>query len=156
MRWLRSRFVVALGLMTASVVGCDPGYRYKPIDADGKKVPRWSTTVAGVRFSADPYSTLIGSGSTFMRLGVANDSKNEVEVIGGELETRGRTLKANLPPGPENRAARIVSAGETKEVSLLVDFGGAASDVLGPTITWVWRVRIGTAEHTLRIDLDRG
>ena len=155
MRGLRSLFVAALPLLAASATGCDPGYGYKPVDADGKKVPQWSTTVAGVRFSADPYSTLIGSGNTLMQLSVTNESKDEVEVLAGELETKGRTLRANLLPGSEDRAARTVPAGEAKEVSLLVDFGGHAYDVLGPSITWVWRVRIGTAEHTLRVRMDR-
>jgi hypothetical protein len=147
--------IAALALLPAAAAGCDPGYGYNPVDAGGKKVPQWSTRIAGVRFSAEPYGTLSGSGNTFMRLGVANGSKEDVEVLGGELETKGRTLKANLPPGPEHRAARTVPAGETKEVSLLVDFGGSASEILGPSITWVWRVRIGTAEHTLLVQMDR-
>jgi hypothetical protein len=155
MRDLRTLVIAALALLSASAAGCDPGYGYQPIDAGGKKVPQWSTMIAGVRFSADPYGTLIGSRNTFMRLGVANESKDEVEVLGGELETNGRTLKANLRAGPEHRAARTVPAGETKQVSLLVDFGGSASEVLGPSVTWVWRVRIGKAEHTLRVPMDR-
>jgi hypothetical protein len=151
---LRS-IVAALALFAASATGCDPGYRYKPVDVDGKQLSHWSTTIEGVAFSADPFTILIGSKGTFMQLGVVNESKDEVEVLGGELETKGTTLKAGVPPSPEDRAARTVSAGETKKVFLHVDLGRAASDVLGPSITWVWRVRIGMTEHTLRVPLDR-
>lgn len=151
----RTLVAAVLGALALLTPGCDPGYGYQPVDSDGKKVPQWSATIAGVRFTADPYSDLIGSGNTLMQMRVANESKDEVEVVGGELEAKGRTLKADLPPGPDNRAARTVPVGSTREVSLLVDFGGAAADVLGPSITWVWRVRIGTAEHTLRVQMDR-
>jgi hypothetical protein len=151
----RCLLMAAVGLMTASAAGCDPGYRYTPLDADGEKVPEWSTTIAGVRFSVDPYHTFIGSGNTLMVLDVANESKEVVEVLGGELETKGRTLKAYLPPGQENRAARTVPARSTNAVVLLVEFGEPASHVLGTTITWVWRVRIGNTEHTLRVSMDR-
>jgi hypothetical protein len=118
-------------------------------------VPQWSTTINGVRFGADPYSILIGSSNAFMHLEIANESKEEVEVLGGQLETKGRTLEADLPREPEDREARVVPAGSTRAISLLVALGGAASDVLGPSITWVWRIRIGTAEHTLRLRMDR-
>ncbi len=151
----RIPIIAAVGLVAIATLGCDPGYEYTPVDAAGAKVPRWSTTIDGVRLSAEPYSTLIGSRSTFMELGVANESGVEVEVLAGEMETGGRTLWAGVPPGPENRAARIVPAGGTRTVSLLVDLGGAAADILGPSLTWVWRVRIGTAEHTLRVRMDR-
>lgn len=151
----RTLFIAAVAVLVCAAAGCDPGYRYQPVGADGKKVPQWSATIAGVRFTADPCGTLIGSRSTFMQLGVVNGSKDEVEVTGGELETNGRTLRAQLPPGPEYRAARTVPAGVTEQVSLLVDFGGSASDVLGPSVTWGWHVRIGTAEHTLRVRMDR-
>ena len=151
----RTLLLAAVAFVAWFAPGCDPGYHYQPVNVDREKVPQWSTTIAGVRFSVDPYRTFVGSGNTTMRLEITNESKEEVEVIGGELETKGRTLKAHLWPGPEDREARTVPAGSTKAVELLVDFGGPASDVLGPTITWVWSVRIGTATHTLRIRMDR-
>lgn len=71
------------------------------------------------RFSAKPYTTLTGSGNTVRYLDIANESANEVIVLGGQLITNGRTI------------------------------------VLGQDITWVWKVRIGQAEHTLRVPMQR-
>ena len=151
----RTLFIATVGVIACSVTGCDPGYDYKPVDEEGKKVQQWSTKIAGVQFSTDPFNTLIGSRGTFMWLQVTNESKETVEIVGGEVESNGRTMKANWPFDSASREARTVTPGSAKQVRLFLEFGGSAMDVLGPTITWVWRVRIGTEEHILRVRKDR-
>ena len=64
-------------------------------------------------------------------------------------------LQANVLDAPEEREARTVPAGESKTVGFLWEFGGPASNVLGADITWVWQVRIGNAEHSLRVPMQR-
>jgi hypothetical protein len=142
-------------VLVLSASGCDPGYSYQPVDTKGERLPQWSEKVEGVHFSARPYSTLIGSKNTIEYLDITNESDKEVVVLGGQLLTKGRTIEAQVLDDPPNREARTVPAGESKSVSLYWEYGGSASDVLGPDITWVWRVRIGAAEHSLRVPMQR-
>ncbi len=151
----RSTILFALVILALSTAGCDPGYRYQHVDAQGQWSPEWSETVAGVRFSVRPYSTLIGSGSTSVNLDIANESEIEVVVLSGQLVTKGQTIDAHIFDGPLDCEARIVPAGESKSVSLSWEFGDAAYEVLGPELTWVWRVMIDKTEHTLRVSMQR-
>lgn len=138
-----------------SVPGCDPGFNYQPVDAKGGQLLQWSETVEGVRFSARPYRAGIGSSNAVVYLDITNDSDKEALVLGGQLVTNGRTIEARIIDEPLERKARTVPAGQKKSVLLYWEFGGAASDVLGPDITWVWRVRIGKDEHSLRVLMKR-
>lgn len=119
----------------------------------GQRLSEWSETIGGVRFSARPFVILTGS-SGGIPLVVANGSDKEVVVLGGQLVTKGRTVEADVPDDPATRAFRTVPAGETKSVSLGWSLG-TASKALGPDPTWVWRVRIGGTEHTLRVPMRR-
>ena len=148
-------WVLAVAVAATGVTGCDPGYTYKPINDAENLVEERSTKIGDVRFTVLPDSILIGSNNDFIELTVENKSENEVEVAGAEVRTGGRTMVAKLWPGPDGREERIVPAGTTKKVSLLVELGGAASEVLAPSIAHVWRVRIGNAEHALRFELRR-
>lgn len=105
--------------------------------------------------SVRPYRTLIGSGSTAVNLDIANESEIEVVVLSGQLVTKGQTIDAHIFDGPLESKARIVPAGESKLVSLSWEFGGAAYEVLGPELTWVWRVRIDKAEYILRVPMQQ-
>jgi hypothetical protein len=147
--------LIALFAAVLSASGCDPGYKYHSVDAKGQRLLHWSETVEGVRFSARPYSTLIGSGNTIVYLDITNESDKEVVVLGGQLVTNDRRIEARIIDDAPNREARTVSARESKSVDLLWEFGGPASEVLGQDLTWVWRVRIGEAEHSLRVPMER-
>jgi hypothetical protein len=141
--------------LAVSAPGCDPAFNYQPIDAKGQRLPLWSETVEGVRFSENPYTTLRGSGNTVEYLDIANGSDKEVAVLGGQLVTNGRTIEARIIDDPANREARTVPAGESKSVLLFWEFGDTALKVFGPDLTWVWHVRIGETEHTLRVPMKR-
>jgi hypothetical protein len=151
----RRAILFSLFIFALLASACDPGYKYQPVDANGQQLPTWSEKVEGVRFSTRPYSELIGSGNTIRYLDITNESDKEVVVLGGHLLTNGRKIEAHIIDDPPNREARTVPAGESKSVFLLWEFGGPASDVLGPDITWVWRVRIGETEHSLRVPMQR-
>lgn len=155
MQTSRCAFLFPLLVLAPLASGCDPGYHYQPLDAKGQRLPHWSKTVAGVHFSAGPYGTLIGSGNTVVNLNITNESGKEVIVLGGQLVTNGRTIEARILDDAPNREDRTVPAGESKTVSLYWEFGGSASEVLGTDITWIWRVRIGTTEHSLRVPMQR-
>lgn len=155
MRTRRSAVCVLAVVVAATVAGCDPGYTYKPFNEAGDLVEDQSARIGEVRFALHAYSILIGSQNDYVELTIENKSADEVEVVGAELTTGGRTVTAKLWPGPDGPEVRTVPAGSTKKVSLLVELGGAASDVLAPIIAQVWRVRIGSAEHVLRFELRR-
>jgi hypothetical protein len=151
---------LALAFLAFSASGCDPGYQYQPVDPQGNPLSQWSEVIDGVRFSVKPYSTLIGSGSASRSLEITNKSDKKVVVLGGQLLSKGRAIEAIIDDSPEGRTGRTVSPGDTKAVYLSWEFGDVvhhrpAHEVLGPDITWVWQVRIGEGEHTLRVPMQR-
>jgi hypothetical protein len=152
-----SRRPILLFLSTVVVLacGCDPGYHYQPIDSKGHKVSEWSETIDGIRFSVEPYTTLIGSYNALIYLQVVNQTEEEVVVLGGQLLTNGRTIEARILDDPENRKARTVPPGSSKRVLLLWELGGSASNVLGSELVFVWRVQIGKAERTVKVGMER-
>ncbi len=152
-----SRVMVASALILLASLGsgCDPGYTYQPVGGNGQRLPHWTETIEGVRFTARPYSTLVGSAGSLVDLDIANESDKVVVVLGGQLVTNGRTIKAIIYDNLPNREARTVPAGQSRSVLLHWKFGGSASEILGTDITWVWRVRIGTAGHALRVPMRR-
>ena len=154
-----ARKVVASSLCAAllAFTGCDPGYGYKPLDPGGRKVANWSESIAGVRFEMKAFYVFTGSGGTLQGLTIRNNSDRDVVVLGGQLNTNGRALEAKLP-GEGEAKWRTVRPGATETINLLWDFrehGGDASKVLGPDITWTWRVKIGDDEHTLCVRMQR-
>ncbi len=151
----RVMVVGALVVLAPLGSGCDPGYTYRPVGPNGQRLPQWTTTIEGVRFSARPSSTLVGSAGSLVDLDIANESDKVVVVLGGQLVTNGRAIEAIIYDDRPNREARTVPAGQSKSVLLHWRFGGSASDVLGTDITWVWRLRIGKAEHALRVPMQR-
>jgi hypothetical protein len=156
----RSAIRLALVVLALSASGCSFLYRYYPVDAAGYRLREWSETVEGVRFSAfsQDGTWTTGRDSSFgteVGLDVTNKSDKEVVVLGGQLLTNGRTIKAHFPD-PPNRDDRTVPAGKSRSVPLLWNYGGGFADqVLGPDITFIWQMRIGKAEHSLRVPMQR-
>ena len=143
---------VALALVAS---GCDSGYTYRPMGPKGKRIERWSETIEGVRFSVDHYNTRSDSTSGFMRLEIANESKRDVVVLGGQLVTQpqstaSKTIDARVPDAPEGREERTVPPGASKSVDLFVEFGGSAA-VLGDVMMYSWRVQIGGEERVIKV-----
>jgi hypothetical protein len=153
------RWVTAAYLCTALLasVGCDPGYGYTPVDAGGRKVGKWSESVAGVRFEMTPFMVFTGSAGTMQGLSIVNNTEQDVVVLGGQLSTNGRILEAILP-GEGEAKWRTVGPGAAETVKLSWNFreqGGEAEKTLGPSLTWIWRVKIGDEERTLRVSMER-
>jgi hypothetical protein len=153
------RRVTAIYLCAALLAsaGYDPGYGYKPLDTKGRKVGDWSESVAGVRFEMAPFMILTGSGGTMQGLTIVNNSDHDVIVLGCRLSTKGRTLEAKLP-GEGEAKWRTVRPRAAEIINLSWDFreqGGDAEKTLGPSVTWIWRVKIGDEEHTLRVRMER-
>jgi hypothetical protein len=79
-----------------------------------------------------------------------------VTVLGGELQTNERSIAAHVLEDGESVKARSVPARSGyKRIMLYWQFDSPASELLGPTINWTWRVRIGPTEHVLRIPMQR-
>ena len=136
-----------------SILG-DRFCHYQPVDAKGEPLPQWSETIEGVRFSMRPLSLSISGGASIC-LEIANDSDKEVVLLGGEVLTYGRTIEAKVHDSPQDVLARTAPIGQSKVVGLSWEFGTWLDQVLGHEITWVWKVRIGKAEHSLRIPMQR-
>jgi len=158
MGYLRHLTLSAILLLLFPVLGCDPGYSYKPIDKSGTPMPEWSASVEGVDFGFSPLHGLVGSRYISYGPEISNQSAKTVILLDGRLTTNGRTIKATLPGSGESEW-RTVLPGEVKTVSLLWDrtqHGSSKELILGQKISWSWRVRIGKKKHSFEFDTDRG
>jgi hypothetical protein len=157
MRYAREVAASCLCAALLASAGCDPGYGYQPLDAAGRKVAQWSESIGGVRLEMKPIMILTGSGGTMQGLTITNNSDRDVVVLGGQLSTDGRIMEAKLP-GEGEAKWRTVPPGATQTINLSWDFrehGGDASKVLGPSLCWTWRVKIGEEEHTFKVRMER-
>jgi hypothetical protein len=146
--------IPAIGLLTLALPGCSPGYTYRPADANGRPVNRWSETIDGVSFQGEFYEALSNDTGALFDLNVANHSDEKVVFLGGELVTKGRTMRVTLP----GRQTRAFAPGASGQVLIDCNYqqqGGKASDVLGESITFKWRVRIGEEERLVRVKMER-
>jgi hypothetical protein len=144
----RALFVSLLALLAS---GCTLSYRYDPLDESGTVVEEWSTTIGKARFSAKLFSVPTGYSFAYGSLTVENKSSDNVSILAAKLETNGRTLDEG-----QDKLDTILP-GRTETVSRPVQFpeGMQASKVMGPSATWIWRVRIGENEHTIRVNMKK-
>jgi hypothetical protein len=142
--------------IVAGTSGCSPEFNYQPIDGNAQPLTEWSESVDGVRFSAGQFSAVIGSKDTIAFIDVDNQADMRAVVLGGELLTNGRSIEAHVLDDAESVKARSVPARSGfKRVMLRWQLDSPASELLGSSITWVWKVRIGPNEHVLRIPMQR-
>jgi hypothetical protein len=151
--------LILIGYVSLFAVGFfllgDPGYTFRPTDARGRPIARWSQTIDGVSLNGEYYETLSGEDSAMYEVNLINKSDKTVTVLGGEFSTKRLTLKADLPSG----SRRVFPPGSSGEVVLNCDYGGGKRDssaVLGESLRWVWRLRIGDQERTFEVRMIRG
>jgi len=150
---------LALGAMVLLVPGCDPGYAYFPLDANGRRIDRWSETIDGVQFQMTRFDDL-ESPKVNEYLNITNHSKSYVVVVSALVETNdGKSIEGHQPQTPWGGKAEdwIVAPGKSHQAIARWDFSPheGAAEVLGQRITWVWKVRIGTKEHVLRVRMEK-
>ncbi len=144
-------FIGGLIWVLASAMG-DRAYHYTPVNGQGQPLAEWSETVESARFSMQPHSFGWGN-NNWAQIDVANGSDQEVFLLGGQLLAMGRTIEAPVVGSPSSAGERTVPPGQLKGLGLLWEHGDF--HVLGTEITCVWKVRIGKAEHSLRVPMRR-
>ncbi len=146
---------IASFLACLVICGCpgDPGYGYDPTNTKGQIVDRWSETIDGVSFSAGHEEVLAGNSYAGYGFDVVNHSEKTVVVLSGELVTNGRTMKAEA----ESEPPRSIPPRTLGTAFLLCRFVDPldASQILGDTMTWTMRVRIGDDERSVSVTLKR-
>jgi hypothetical protein len=92
-------------------------------------------------------------------LGIDNDSDFDADVLGVRVATNGKTIDRTEPgPLPEPNWGWTVPKGTKGTARATWDFrhpGHRLDGGLGQTIIWIWTVRIGGAEHEVRIRMER-
>jgi hypothetical protein len=158
MRIPRPRAAAALALAAIVLSGCparvNRGYTYKPIDARGQPVDKWSQTIDGVSLEGGPYKTLVDARVSEFGFDLINHSVDDVTVLGAELLTNGRTIKA----GVEKWMQSTFVPGAFGDVLFEFEYyqnGGDADAVLGRTITWTWRIQIGDRTQAFDVRMVR-
>ena len=152
----RQSLILAILAWTVAVVtGCDPGYSYKPVSPAGGVVARSGDKIGEVKFTMGTYETSTSSKSIIQNLFVDNGSNADVVVLDAVLETGDKTIPAKIYSDVEGEKERTVPAKFSKTVGLAFSFGDSAAEVLAKEIIWVWQLRIGTEEHTLRVPMRR-
>jgi hypothetical protein len=145
--------VLCLSLLATA--GCDPGFLYSPINAQGKIADTWSETINGVHFEDGHFMTLVGEQGAFRELDVTNNSTVDVVVLGATLESKGRTLRGEI--AGDDPKYWTIHPGSSAKVFAKWDFDGNGGDAEavfgGAQITWSWNVCIGEEEHTLVVNM---
>ena len=150
--------VPAFVVIAFLVSGCDPGFAYSPVGEDGKRVERWSETVDGVRLEMTSFMDLTPIYYFRGYLRIENDSDRDVAVVGAWLEMNGRILEAEPVKNRAEEGDRTVPKGKSLLVSLdwdIAQFKDGERDDLGPSITWIWKVRIGSEAHVVRVKMNK-
>jgi hypothetical protein len=156
MNAVRNAIRCAFVFLAAMTSGCGGGYNYQPVDENGQPIAEWSHDLEDVRFSTGQFSAVIGEKNTIAFIDIDNKSEMRVTVLGGELQTNERSIAAHVLEDGESVKARSVPARSGyKRIMLYWQFDSPASELLGPSINWTWRVRIGPTEHVLRIPMRR-
>jgi hypothetical protein len=147
-------FSVCLLALAFGLILGDPGYRYRPIDASGTPLTQWSQTIEGVALVGVSFDTLSGESRAMYEVELSNNSDNEVEMLGGELSTKGVALKVAVPKD----LRRTFPPRSSGEVTLDCDYRGVGRDasvVLGKSIAWTLRLRIGDHIRTVQVKMVR-
>lgn len=146
----RVSFLVLCGLL-APTLGCDSGYRYR---RSGKEHPD-GHNIARVRCEMEEFTILSGSSAMTLGLHVANNSTQDVSVVGATVSTQGRVVATDK--AIDNR--KIVSPGQADTIWILCplgeDKGERASNVLGAKIAVNWVVRVGKDDHKIEFEFER-
>jgi hypothetical protein len=158
-RYRRNVALSAVMLLSILTSGCDPGHSYSPVDTRGMPMQQWSATVNGVEFDLEGFTKLAGSDRFAFGLQITNNSSKPAVLLDAQLSTNdGGVINATLP-GYGDPQFRTVAPGKSKEISLswnLQRRNSSSGDfVLGAKTTCTCRVRIGTQEHLLQVQMHR-
>lgn len=150
----RCCLILAVGILAHLVAACDPGYRYHPVNKEGQTVDPMQQSKDGVIFEMKRLLLFTGQEHCPGSLTVTNQSKEAVVVLGGELETKGKKIKAVIS-GEDNKSYATIQPNTTDMIQPAWRLGGAASNVLGTDLVYVWQVKIGEKEEAIRFEMRR-
>jgi hypothetical protein len=144
----------ALILAGLVITGCDPGYEYFPVDDNGQPVRQWSRTIDGVSIEVGRFDTLVVDDRAGRQIDLVNNSGKTVTLLGAELSTGGHSIKGHVAEFEQRTFGPGVS-GKVMFWFPYARYGGDAEHVLGESMTWTWRLRIGDQEHTVEVKMNR-
>lgn len=137
------------------IIGCESRYSYQPVTSMGGVVSKSRDTIGDVKFTMGSYDTAQSAKSIIQNLFIDNNSTSDVVVLGGDLETGSKTVSAKIYRDAEGEKERTVGPKFSKSVGLAFNFDAPASEALGKDIVWIWYLRIGEEEHSLRVPMRR-
>ena len=133
----------------ALVLGCDPGYEFRP---DGVKLDdkgRWKASVAGVQLTGRNLMGLIGETWLSDEFRATNDSSEEFTIDDAVLIVDGKQMPMKRV-GVDPRWWMVPPKTKDKPVMVSWDFGNAtAPKVLGQECTIVIHAHRGTLHDRL-------
>ncbi len=144
----------ALILAGLVITGCDPGYVYFPVDDNGRPVRQWSRTIDGVSIQVGWFDTLVGDDRAGCQIDLVNHSGKTVTFLGAKLSTGGHSIKGHVAEFEQRTFGPGVS-GKVMFWFPYARYGEDAGDVLGESMTWTWKLRIGDREHTVEVKMNR-
>jgi len=153
-------FAAALVATALLAAGCDPGDSFHPLDPYGLKADSTAEVIDDVEFRASRSLSLEGDSVKAAELKVTNNSENDVSVLSAQLEpSGGKSIDATLPNTPEQKETHCWTVPAGKSGMVCASWAFASSqrrrDIMGQRFTWVWKVRIGTKEHVVRIKMEK-
>lgn len=154
-RQLARERIVCLGLMICGIVGCDPGYRYRPIGWTKSSSGLWKYENKDFQLELWPPGNLAGAASVIWEASVHNRTDHDLVFEGATLIVDGRRYEGKFP-GEGQPVHRSIRPHETKRVHVLFNLDGPLYDAVGDSMESILRYRVGALqEETLVVRLER-
>jgi len=139
-----------IGLLAVlTLLACDPGFRYAPVDWEEGHGGSWSLLWEGVTLRVNGVSGISGSNTVYPALHVTNSTTLAFAVREAEL----LTAEASYPGKIVGSGA--VEAGADGRVELAFDLQGEAAEALGKTFVLDLEVLLGEKADQLTIEFTR-
>jgi hypothetical protein len=150
-------FTLALCALSIALLGCDPGYVYKPLKADGTTTQIWSASVGGVRLQDSSFTHFVGQTTLNAIPEIANNSGKTAVLVAAQLSTNGTTLSAEFPWEKE-LTKRTLAPGARATFTCqwnIPKLKRGEVDNLGANVTVTWRLRIGDEDRIITEEIVR-
>lgn len=140
----------------AILVGCDPGYRYRPrgwslVEAT---VATRSATIHGITFTTAGIAGLTGSYGIIPEFDIENPTERTLVLERAELQVAGGSHTGRFPSDGAV-AWRSVEPRTSRRITISWEFEQPAIDVLGANPTLLIHFRLGDEQDSVTIVYER-
>ena len=151
----QKNFQLSLVLATGFLLlcACDHGIRYRPKGWSSTQAHRWDHTFENIDIEMPEIGGLIGNDSLMLEIVIHNRANSMVVLESAVLKTRLSDYTAR--PTEYERKWEPIPSGETRSVTLVLEFSRPIRDVLKDPVELRFKFRIGNEESEFSVPMER-